>query len=146
TLQPGRGAFSGVLAHLAALELDNLEMFLTFQYRWRSIGVGGSDFDFGDTFSVSTSAAYRFVKEEHPGSSLSLSLGLSYSYTSPHRDNGDEVGSSGSRVINLTPAWIWHPTVWWDMKLSVNIPVFRDVNGTQAHAPYSISLGLGRRF
>lgn len=145
-LQPGRGSVSGVLAHLFAYEAARLEMFLTVQYRWRSIGVGGSDFDFGDTFSVETNVAYRVIEEEYPGNTLSLEMGLVYRVDTPHRDNGRLVHNSGKREVSIKPALIWHPTAWWDFKLAFTVPVFRDVNGTQTVSPYSVSISLGRRF
>lgn len=145
-VQPGSGTYNGVFAHLFAYEAARLEMFLTIQYRLRSIGVGNSGYDHGDIFSVEGNVAYRMIEEEYPGNTLSLEGGIVYSVKLPDRVNGIESKNSGGTVISIKPALIWHPTAWYDIKISVKVPVFYNLHGTQLIAPYSISASFGRRF
>ncbi|MEE9312936.1 MAG: hypothetical protein V3V10_11065 [Planctomycetota bacterium] len=146
SVQVGSGGYNGVFAHLFAYEAARLEMFLTIQYRMRSIGVGSSGYNHGDIFSVEGNVAYRMIEEEYPGNTLSLEGGLVYSVKLPTRVDGVESKNSGGTVISIKPALIWHPTAWYDIKISFKVPVIYNLHGTQLISPYSISASFGRRF
>lgn len=145
-VQPGSGTYNGVFAHMLAYEAARLEMFLTVQYRLRSIGVGGSGYDYGDVFSIEGNVAYRMIEEEYPGNTLSLEGGLVWAVKWADRVDGKEKVNSGGSTIYVKPAIIWHPTAWWDIKLAWKVPVIRNLRGAQLVAPYSVSASIGRRF
>lgn len=151
SLQPGRGGFSATFGYLMAFEFDHLELFSTTLLRWRSFA--GDSYDFGDTISQEVKAAYRIVEEEYPGQSLSPSLAIRYSATTANKEHGRELPDSGRRSVELVPGVVWHAFAYdhdlgfgLDLNIQISIPVFQDVNGTQASKLTSAQVSAGLRF
>ena len=151
SLQPGKGSHSVILANIFGWEADMFEAFATSIYRWRSIG--SPDYDFGDSFSQEFKVAYRIVQDPYPGQSMSPNVGIRYQVSTPTKLNGNKLENSGSREIILRPGVIWHVFAYdeavdggLDINFSAAIPLYQDVNGTQAVTQFSLQVSVALRF
>jgi hypothetical protein len=145
-LQLGHGAFGLTLAHIGAWSSNRLELISSSSYTWHSIGVGGSNYDFGDEISKSFEVKYRVVEEKFPGNTMFIALGLNYTRHDFDRDDGRRVKHTGYEQFNLQPKLQYHPKPWWELKAIFNVPVFRNGHGRQLVEELSFRFSVSWRF
>jgi len=145
-VQLGDGAVGLTFAHISAYSRNRMELISTSQYTWRSVGVGRSNYDFGDSFSHDFELKYRVIQEKFPGNTMFLVLGLAYQRTDFDRDDGRRVDDSGGQELILTPKIQWHPRPWWEMKAKFGVILWREVNGIQLGSELSVRASVSYRF
>ncbi len=145
-LQLGRGSFSLTFTHVAAYSNNKLELAAHTSYQWRSAGVGGSGYDFGDNFAQDFEVKYRVIQEKFPGNTMFLALGLMFSHTDYDRDNGARVNDTGASALYLEPKIQWHPKPWWELKAYFSVPIFRDGHHHQLVEELSFRFSVAWRF
>lgn len=152
-LQPGRGSVSLTFAHMAMLGLGKLwyggrlDLGSTALLRLNSVGVGASNYDFGDVFSHEFTFKLRVIQEKpYPGNTMFVGFGLIYEARSADVDHGHRVHDSGLREVALKPWVVWHPRPWDAFTVEARIALWRDVNSAQLVEGLSIFVSYGRRF
>jgi hypothetical protein len=143
-LQPGSGSVDPFVAVSATLSLDRFRFDNTVFYKVNT--EGSQDFDEGDFFSVSSSVAYRFLHTRYPGPTASVKVGLQYRHQGRDQISDVNVASSGSDELLARFGVTLHPKPAWDIKASVDVPVYQDVNGMQLAQDVRLFFGLGLRF
>jgi hypothetical protein len=152
-LQPGRGSVSLTFAHMAMLGLGKLwfggrlDLGSTLLVRLNSVGVGGSNYDFGDVFSHEFTFKLRVIQEKpYPGNTMFVGFGLIYEARSADVDHGHRVHDTGLREVVIKPWVVWHPRPWDSFVVEGRIALWRDVNSTQLVEGVGLFISYGRRF
>lgn len=145
-LQLGDGAFGLTFFHSAIYSNNRLELISHLSYHWRSIGIGGSNFDFGDEISGDIELKYRVIQERFPGNTMFLSLAVNFSRSDFDRDNGVRVKDSGGWRVQLEPRVQWHPKPWWQLKAEFFVPVFQNTHGEQLVKEVAFKFSVAWRF
>lgn len=144
TLQPGSGSWDGIFAAAATLQLD----------RWKFNAIGlhqlqgenSIDHRFGDVSVFEVSAGNRFWIDKYPGPSMNGGLGVQFRHEEPNTLSGSRIAGTGGDFLILKPNLVFHPEPWWDLVLSGEVPVYRDVRGTQLGVDFGIFFAVGYRF
>ncbi len=144
SLQPGKGALSPFLATSITTGLGRARFDSTVFYKWNT--EGSQQFKDGNFFSLSLSAAYRFLHYKYPGPTFGARLGLQWRHEGRAELAGSNVGSSGADELLLTPALSIHPIPQMDLNLGVRLPLTQHYNGTQLGRDLEFTLALGIRF
>jgi hypothetical protein len=143
-VQPGSGSVDPFLATAANLSLD----------RWRFDGVvfgklntkGAHDYNDGEFLSAEIDASYRFLFTQYPGPTAAVKLGFQYRREGRAKDNGHSVIDSGLDELRIKGGLSLHPTPATDVSLSIETPIWRDVQGTQLVSDFRTVISLGLRF
>ena len=143
-LQPGSGSWDPITAISANLDLNRFRYDALLFTKVNT--TGSQDFNEGDFFVVELDAAYRFLHTKYPGPTASAKIGAQWRHEERDKIDGHTVNNSGSDEILLRPGVTWHPIPSVDIKLSVDIPVYRDFNGTQLGLDLRIFFAFGFRF
>ncbi len=151
--QPGRGGTSLTVAHIGTFGLGKtwyggrVDLASVTIARFNSIGVGGSNYDFGDEMWQEFVFKLRVIQEKpYPGNTMFVGFGLIYEAHSADRDNGRVVENTGSREITFKPWVSWHPRPWEIVQVEARVALWRDVNGSQLVEGVSLFVAYGRRF
>jgi len=145
-LQLGRGGFGFTLAHIGAWSSNRLELISSTSYTWRSIGVGGSNYDFGDEFHKDFEVKYRVVEEKFPGNTMFVAAALAYTRVDFDRDDGRRVKNTGYSQLSIKPKLQYHPKPWWELKVIFEVPIWRDGHGVQLVDELSFRFSVSWRF
>lgn len=143
-LQPGSGSWDGVFAAAVTLQLD--------RWKFNSIvlrqvqGHGAHNHTFGDATVVEVSAGNRFWIDKYPGPSMNAALAVQFRHDAASDLGGAPVANTGGDFVTLKPSLVFHPQPWWDLVLTAEVPIYRDVNGTQLTSDFAIFFALGYRF
>ncbi|MCA8919714.1 MAG: hypothetical protein KDB32_11595 [Planctomycetes bacterium] len=145
-LQLGHGSFDFTLVHIGSYSSNRMELIHHASFEWRSAGIGGSDYDFGDVFSVDFEFKYRVIQEKFPGNTMFLMVALEYTHADYDRDDGHRVTNTGYQQLAVQPKIQWHPRPWWEFKGVFNIPVYRNGHGIQLVDELSFRFSIAWRF
>jgi len=144
SLQPGSGSFDPFLGVASTLDLD-LWRFDALAF-YKANTEGAQDFEEGDRLTLLLSGKYRFIQEVYPGPSASGTVGLKWSTTDHSSQAGSSVSSSGGDELLLKLGLGWHPRPDMDLGLSLDLPLYEDLNGQQLGLDSRVQLSLGWRF
>jgi len=144
SLQPGSGSWDPFAALSTNLGLDRLRFdgLLFFKANTE----GSQDFADGDFFAAEVDAAYRFWHTKYPGPTASARLGVQWRHQERAEANDRGIANSGSDETILRAGLTFHPVPSMDLTLSVDVPVYRDLNGQQLGRDFRTFLALGFRF
>ncbi len=145
-LQLGTGSYGLTLSHAGIYSDNRWEVIIATQYHWRSVGVGGSDYDFGDAFSNEFELKYRVIQEKFPGNTMFVSLGAKFDWRDFDRDDGVRVKHTGGWGIYASPKVQWHPRPWFELKAIFDVPVYADTHGVQLRDEVSFRFSFAWRF
>lgn len=145
-LQTGRGSYGVTFVNIGAYTRNRLELIQTTSFSFRSVGIGGSGYDFGDEISASFEFKYRVIEEKYPGNTMFLMLGLKYTHIDYDRDNGRRVKDTGSQTLYVQPMIQWHPRPWWELKGIFDVPFYRNGHGIQLVEELSFRFSVSWRF
>jgi hypothetical protein len=143
-MQPGTGSWDGVLwgyfskGFVPALPLN---VFLNVSYR-----LNGTNNRFGDSFQqgytfgnelfVNLGAGYR------TDTFFDFTLMLRYRNTTPDKFDGVQLPNTGGNWLYLVPGVNGKISDYFTTRLSGQIPLYRNLTGTQLTTTYTASLGL----
>ena len=139
-MQPGTGAWDGVFwSYLSKTFAPHTTLNLFWTNSFRLTGEA-------DRFS-NTNDSYRFGNEivSTLGAGNKLVGNLSYVFQVQYRQvgknerNGSELPNTGGKWIDLVPALSYQLTDKVSMRVSGQLPVYRDLVGTQSTTTYSLS-------
>lgn len=139
-MQPGTGAWDGVIwSYLSKTFAPHTTLNLFWTNSLRLTGEA-------DRFS-NTNDSYRFGNEivSTLGAGNKLFGNLSYVFQVQYRQvgenerNGRELPNTGGKWIDLVPALSYQLTDKVSMRVSGQLPVYRDLVGTQSTTTYSLS-------
>lgn len=152
-LQPGRGAASLTLAHIATFGIGKLwfggrlDLSSVTLVRHNSVGVGGGNYDFGDVFRQEVVMRLRVIQEKpYPGNTMFVGFNLGFNARSSDRDHGRKAPDTGLREITLRPWVSWHSRPWDVFHVEAQIALWRQANGTQLVEGVGFFVSYGRRF
>ena len=152
-MQAGRGGMSVTVAHLGYFGVGKLwyggrlDLGSNLRVRINSVGVGDSNYDFGDEISHEFTFKLRVIQEKpYPGNTMFVGFGLIAEAKSADRRNGKLVHNTGYRQVLIKPWVAWHPRPWDILLVEVRFPLYRDVNGNQLVEGLGIFASYGRRF
>jgi len=143
-LQAGSGSFDPYAGLATTLELDRLRVDSSLFYVRPT--EGSQNFESGDVLSASISAGYRVVMNRYPGPTVSLKGGLRYRREGRARLDGNMLPSSGRQELACRAAITYHPYPDWDVVVTLELPFYQDVHGSQTGVDYRMLVGLGWRF
>lgn len=144
SLQPGSGSLDAFVGLASTLDLDLWRYDAVALYKQNS--EGSQDFEEGDRLTLSLSGKYRFLHEKYPGPSASTTLGLKWSHSGRSEDAGVDSPNSGGEELLLKFGLGYHPRPDIDLGLSLDLPLYEDLNGTQLGLDNRIQLSFGLRF
>ncbi len=143
-MQPGTGAWDGVLwgyfskGFVPALPIN---VFLNVSYR-----LNGTNNRFGDSFQqgytfgnelfVNLGAGYR------TDTFFDFTLMLRFRNTTPDKFDGGQLPNTGGNWLYLVPGINGKLSDQFTARLSGQIPLYRNLTGTQLTTTYSASIGL----
>ena len=144
SLQPGSGSWDPFAAVATNLNLNRVRLDALAFYKLNT--EGSQDFKEGDFFALEFAAAYRFWHTKYPGPTASARVGVQWRHRERAELDGKWLTDSGSDEIVLRPGLTFHPLPSIDLTLSVEVPVYRDLNGEQLGRDVRAFLALGFRF
>lgn len=145
SLQPGSGSVDPFLGVATTLDLDLWRFDAVALYKENL--EGAQNFEEGDKLTLSVSGKYRFVHVKYPGPSASATVGLKWGHT--WRSATDHITNSGSGGEELLVKFGlgYHPRPDIDMGVSLDLPLYEDLNGTeQLGLDSRVQFALGLRF
>jgi hypothetical protein len=145
-LQLGQGAFGLTLVHIGAWSSNRLEFISTTSFTWHSIGVGRSNYDFGDEFHKDFEVKYRVVEEKFPGNTMFIAAAVGLTRTDFDRDDGRRVTNTGGWRLSINPKLQYHPKPWWELKAVFEVPIWRDGHGIQLVEELSFRFSVAWKF
>ena len=122
--------------------------------RWRfnamamvkRVGQGTHDLNQGDQVFVELAAGNRFWLEPYPGPFMRADVALRYRWEGADRQGGATVVSTGGQLLTAAVNWAFRPRPTVDLQVSVEIPIFEEVRGTQLKNVVALFAAFGLRF
>lgn len=122
--------------------------------RWRfnamalvkRVGQGTHDLNQGDQVFAELAAGNRFWLEPYPGPFMRADVALRYRWEGADRQGGATLPSTGGQLFTAAVNWAFRPQPTMDLQLSVEIPIFEEVRGTQLKNVVSLFAAFGLRF
>jgi hypothetical protein len=142
-LQPGSGSWDPFLGGGVTHEPGRWR-FNAFGF-YKRIGQGGHDFKHGDQAVVELAAGNRFWLEPYPGPFMRLDALLRWRHEWKDVDGGNAVGASGGDQLSAGLNWAFRPRPTLDFQVSVEVPVFEDVEGIQLAETWAFFFAIGVR-
>ncbi|MFY9344327.1 MAG: transporter [Planctomycetota bacterium] len=143
-LQPGSGSWDAIAATALTFEQDRFKLNGALVYEHP--GEGAQDYTFGDLFVAELTPGYRLIVDKFPGPLLRLDLGLQWRHESPADAAGARVADSGGDLLLFRPGLVFWPRPWWGIVLAAELPLWRDVGGSQVGLDDGIFLSVSYRF
>lgn len=143
-LQAGSGSWDPFASMATTLELDRLRFDANAFYLRPT--QGSQNFEAGEVFSVTMMMGYRALMTRYPGPTVSIKGGLRYRHEGRSRQDGDLLDGFGREELALRIGSTWHPAPEWDVVVTLEVPVYQDVNETQSEIDYRFVAGVGWRF
>ena len=144
SVQVGKGSWNPFLSTSATAGLDRARFDATVFYKFNT--EGAQQLEPGDFFSVSVSAAYRFLHYKYPGPTVGARLGVQWRHEGRAEQNGVSTTNSGADELLLTPGLSIHPVPRVDLNIGSRIPLYQDYNGVQLGRDIEWFLAVGFRF
>lgn len=145
-LQPGSGSLDGIFGgaynefHL--FNVPGLTFNATFGFRLTTPAQRFDD-DFKYRFGNETMFAMGIQKNFLIKTiGLTPALFLNYRNTLQDETNGLQVAGTGGDWLNLNPGLSVEPGNNWAINFSAELPVYRNLNGTQLTTSYRLNVGL----
>ncbi|RME22956.1 MAG: hypothetical protein D6800_10480 [Candidatus Zixiibacteriota bacterium] len=143
-LWPGTGAWDGIIWGAVSQGFGsagkwNLYANATYRFTGASdrTSAGDGRYRFGNEF-VGSLGVSRLHNDW-----LGYRLGLRYRSSTPDEFNGVAQPNFGGKWLNLVPGVSVKASDLWSFRASGQIPLYRDVKGTQYTTTYSIALTIG---
>lgn len=143
-MQPGSGSWDPIAATGVTLSLNRLRFDGLFLYKANTEGT--QSYDDGDFFVMDVDAAYRFLHTKYPGPTASAKIGIQFRHQGVAKQNKRKVANTGTNQIIVHPGLTLHPKPGLDLSIAVEVPVYRDVRGTQLVRDIRTVLAFGIRF
>jgi len=133
-MQPGTGAWDLILwsNFYQGFRPVPLSIYLTTAYRLT--GRNSLGYQFGRELTLNSGMTYD---SSFP---VDFSLAFKYRAVAPDSRNGQAIANTGGKWLNLKPAFYMHPVEKFTLKLSGQLPLYREVNGIQLTTSYRISV------
>ncbi|RMD48475.1 MAG: hypothetical protein D6830_06785 [Ignavibacteria bacterium] len=142
-MQPGTGSWDSVFWIYFTKEFSGefpLSVLGNLSYRNNSsnerFGEGTGGYKFGNELVVTTGLFYR------TDSFADFSFLVRFRNTQRDKFNNSEIPNTGGDWINIVPGINFNIYINWIARLSSQIPVFRDLDGTQLTTSYTIGISL----
>jgi hypothetical protein len=100
----------------------------------------------GDSFFAEIAIGNRFWLEPYPGPFMRLDLFAHYEHENRDAVDGQLLADSGGERVSVGATWAFRPRPSLDFQLTGEVPVWRDVNGTQLDEDWSVQFSFGHRF
>ena len=142
--QVGRGAWNPFLASSITYGKGRARFDTTIFYKFNT--EGDQKYESGDFFSLSVSAAYRFIHYQYPGATAAARLGLQWRHEARDHSHRQLVANSGADQLLLNPALSFHPVPNMDLNLGLRIPLYQTYKGQQLGRDVEFIAALGFRF
>ena len=143
-LQPGSGAVNPFLAFGGTYSIGRVRYDARTFYKLNL--EGAQDYDPGNFLALGASAAYRFLHKKYPGPSASAKLGLQWNHEGSATQSGSLLPNTGGEELLGQVSLGWHPVPQVDISLSVDVPLYQDLNGEQLGLDLRTFLAIGSRF
>jgi hypothetical protein len=136
-LQPGTGAWDGILwgyFYQGFLPKSRLNLFGNSSYR--ITGTNKRDYKFGNEFNVTIGTSFR--------TDLFYDFSLLFRYRSTRKDQrfGDAITNTGGKWLYIIPGINFKVKEDFSVRVSLESPIFRKLNGIQLTTSYKISVSL----
>jgi hypothetical protein len=142
-LQPGSGSWDPFLGAGITHEPGRWRFNAFGLYKRQ--GMGGHDFKHGDQAFFELAAGNRFWLEPYPGPFMRLDAVLRCRHEWKDVDGGNAVGGSGGDQLTAGVNWAFRPRPTLDLQVSVEVPVYESVEGTQLAEDWSLFIAIGVR-
>jgi hypothetical protein len=136
SLQLGSGSVDGIVGLAGFHNIDRLSFYADVQSKINT--EGAQDFRAGNKLFYDLSADYVLLPERN----MFLILELNGVFTERAEQAGRTVRDSGGHLLFLSPGIQYLPIPPLILELSVQIPVYRDLNGRQLAPDWSVVVGL----
>ena len=143
-LQAGSGSWDPFASVASTLELDRLRFDANALYF--SPTEGSQQFEAGDVFSATLTVGYRALMTQYPGPTVSTKVGVRYRREGRARQGGTALLGFGREELALRAGATWHPTPDLDVVMTLEVPVYQDVNELQPDVDFRLLAGIGWRF
>lgn len=134
-LQPGTGSVDGIVGVGGFQNVDRLSFYGSLQGK---LNTEADDFKFGNRLHYDFTTEYVLFKERN----LLLNLEMNGVYEARAKEGGRKVANSGGHQIFISPGIQYLPIPQLVLQGSVQLPVLRDLNGTQLGTDFSVVVGL----
>ena len=144
-LQPGSGSWDGIigLSHSEYHVLNpNFTITGTLGYRISSEGErfdGDPGYRFGNEFIASLGFNESYILRK---TTISPFAYIQYRNTKADKISDFEVPGTGGQWLNLSPGISFSPTPFVDINISSEIPLYRNLEGTQLTTSYRFNVGI----
>ncbi len=136
TLQPGSGSVGGIVGMAGFHNMDRLSFYGDVQSKLNT--EGAQDFHAGNGVFYDLSADYVLLPERN----LFAVLELNGIATSRAEQAGRTVKDSGGQLLFISPGIEYLPRPNLILEGSVQVPIYRDLNGRQLAPDWSVVVGL----
>jgi len=99
----------------------------------------------GDQFFTELAAGNRFWLEPYPGPFMRADVVLRYRHEWPDSQGGLSVANSGGDLLTVGLNWAFRPQPTLDFQVSVEVPIYESVRGTQLKNQIALFLAFGLR-
>jgi len=135
-LQPGSGSVDGLVGVTGFHNMDRLSFYGDVQSKLNT--EGAQDFRAGNSVFYDVTADYVLLPERNLFAILELN-GIS---TSRGEQAGRTVKDSGGQLLFISPGMEYLPRPNLILETSVQVPIYRDLNGRQLAPDRSVLVGL----
>jgi hypothetical protein len=136
SLQLGSGSVDGIIGLAGFQNIDRLSFYADVQRKLNS--EGSQDFRAGDRLFYDLTADYVLL----PQRNMFLILELNGVFTERAEQAGRTVRDSGGHLLFISPGIQYLPIPPLILEGSVQIPIYRDLNGRQLAPDWSVVVGL----
>jgi len=143
-LQPGSASWDPFLG--TALTYEPGRWRFNAMALAKRVGQGTHDLNQGDQFFAELAAGNRFWLEPYPGPFMRADVALRYRREGGDRQGGGSVPSTGGQLLTAAVNWAFRPRPTVDLQVSVEVPIFEEVRGTQLKNVIAVFGALGLRF
>ncbi len=143
-LQPGAGGLDPALGFGLTHEPERWRFNAACLYRLRT-DTDDDGWRLGDEFVSELAIGNRFWLQPYPGPFMRADLAVRYYWQDESRASGPVLDSGGERAA-FALTWAFRPRPSLDFQASIEIPFWRDVNGTQLDTDWEAHVTFGYRF
>ncbi len=136
-MQPGTGAWDAVAwayFYQGFLPTTRLNVFGNVSARYT--GTNSFDYRFGNEFITTLSTSYR------TDTFFNVSMSLRYRNVTPDQRFGEDIANTGGQWFMVIPGINFKIAQDWTLRTTAQLPVYRELNGTQLTTSYRFSVSL----